>query len=120
MIVHAASLLAWTAVLASLGSLGPAGIPGPAAGIRPQQASEQGADTPYLGRTRKYQLRFARAADISQWLGGQVLTPSTDRLSDPGRPYVRWRPGAANLLPDGIDSVTAYDVDNTLIIKYSS
>lgn len=28
--------------------------------------------------------------------------------------------GAANLLPDGIQSVTAYDVDNTLIVRYDT
>src|SRR5579863_5491222 len=124
MIVYVAPLLALTTVLASLGSLWPSDIPKPPAGAQPHRPSEQEIVGQGGSRIRKYLMRFARAADISYWLGGSVLVPSTDHL--PGAPPPRapwpgsWSGQARNFLPDGIDNITAYEADNTLLVVYSS
>ncbi len=68
-------------------------------------------------RTVKVHIRYAQAAEISEAFGGGVTgigSPSGRPLSAP------YSGSAANLLPDGIQSVTALVPDNSLIIRYDT
>jgi hypothetical protein len=74
-------------------------------------------------RTAKMHLQYARAADISTILGGTVIPLTEDRAAR--NPMLMPPPSylmgvSANLLPDGIQSVTGLEVDNTLIIRYDT
>jgi hypothetical protein len=65
---------------------------------------------------RKIPVRFARASDISLTLGGSVVWLGQERAEEALRPsYGPWGfgYGAQQLLPDNIQALVAYDVDNT-------
>lgn len=71
-------------------------------------------------RTVKIPVRFARAADISNAMGGGMLvfgmSVGVTDITIPS-PFTG---SAANLLPDGIQSVTSFEPDNTLIVRYDT
>jgi hypothetical protein len=71
-------------------------------------------------RMVKIQIRFARAADISEALGGSVLGLDRTRVDQQVSTWGSgWNSGAQGLLPAGIDALIAFVPDNTLIVRFT-
>lgn len=71
-------------------------------------------------KTVKILVHYARAADISEALGGAVLDFGRTRAEEETTRWNSNNTGAANLLPSGIDSLIAHVDDNTLITRYDN